>query len=203
MYNGTFQPMKFHLSPTPPESELPDGGASMAFGGYLALPSARTLLLNGNAVNLGARAFDLLILLLASKGTIVSKEAIMQYVWPTTTVDESNLRFQITSLRRALGEERDRIKTITGRGYLFVPDDAQVEAAAGPSERTGHMLDIPCATRKPAIVIIDENPENREALRRLLKPFNADVTSFVSIEAFRNSRSCSGPRGVTRSSKDR
>ncbi len=64
---------------------------------------------------------------------MVSKSDIVSRVWPTTVVDECNLRLQITKLRKALGEDRDLIKTVSGRGYLFaaeVPGE-DVESFAG------------------------------------------------------------------------
>jgi DNA-binding winged helix-turn-helix (wHTH) protein len=43
----------------------------------------------------------------------------VKLVWPTTIVEESNLRFQVAQLRKALAHDQDLIKTIPGRGYLF------------------------------------------------------------------------------------
>jgi DNA-binding winged helix-turn-helix (wHTH) protein len=59
---------------------------------------------------------------LLSRGKIVSKDEIVRHVWPTTCVEESNLRFQMASLRKVLGAYRDSIKTIPGRGYLLASD---------------------------------------------------------------------------------
>ncbi|WP_158624712.1 winged helix-turn-helix domain-containing protein [Caulobacter sp. 602-1] len=77
------------------------------------------LLRAGEPVEIGARAFDLLSTLLRARGRIVERADLMQAVWPTTIVDESNLRYQIGGLRRILGPDGDRIKNIPGRGYLF------------------------------------------------------------------------------------
>jgi DNA-binding winged helix-turn-helix (wHTH) protein len=89
---------------------------------------------NGTSVKLGSRAFDLLTKLATSGGKIVSKSDLVDYVWPSTFVDDSNLRFQMTSLRKALGDARDLIKTIPGRGYLFADTcRSQRGAAAGRS----------------------------------------------------------------------
>ena len=85
-------------------------------------PSSRLLLRHGVQVEIGGRAFDLLVALVQARGCVVSKEEIFRAVWPTTTVDESNLRFQVASLRRTLGRDRDLIKTIAGRGYFFAVD---------------------------------------------------------------------------------
>jgi len=96
----------------------------IAFRHFVALPGTRTLLCKGRAVVIGGRAFDLLLTLLRSRGEIVSKDEIMRQVWPALFVDECNLRFQMAMLRRVLGEDRDLIKTVTGRGYLMVDETA-------------------------------------------------------------------------------
>jgi DNA-binding winged helix-turn-helix (wHTH) protein len=166
----------------PPRSE---GPRPIAFGAFVAVPSARQLLRRGVPVDIGSRAFDLLMVLLRSAGEIVSKEEIVRHVWPSTIVDESNLRFQMTSLRKVLSEARDRIKTIPGRGYLFVADERDAIEPAPASPRKS------C---RPAIVIIDEDPDNREALHRLLQPFDAHIQSFVSVAAFLESSAAGQPR---------
>ena len=98
---------------------------AMSFGDFMVRPAERAVLFHGKPVEIGSRAFDLLVVLLRSSGEIVTKQEIMRHVWPSTIVDEGNLRFQMAMLRRALGRERDRIKTVTGRGYLFVPDSEE------------------------------------------------------------------------------
>ena len=150
----------------------------MRFGAFEILPAARTLLLRGMPVDLGSRAFDLLMTLVASRGEIVSKDAIMRAVWPTTTVDESNLRFQMTCLRRALRDERAKIKTVPGRGYLFV-----AERQSSTELAPGLMVGL-AAEDDPPIVIIDGDPENRELISRLLAATGARVTSFATVAAF-------------------
>lgn len=108
--------------------ELP---LDFSFGPFRLLPGSRTLLRDGRPVDCGSRAFDLLHILLASRGQIVSKDDIVRHVWPTTCVDESNLRFQMASLRKVLGVYRDAIKTIPGRGYLMASDWRAPEHTAG------------------------------------------------------------------------
>ena len=96
--------------------------ADLRFGPFRLLPRSRTLLQDDRPVDLGSRGFDLLHVLLLGRGRIVSKQEIVRHVWPTTSVDESNLRFQMACLRRVLGSFRDCIKTIPGRGYLLAAD---------------------------------------------------------------------------------
>ena len=121
-----------------------DRQRSITFDRFVAKPSTRTLLRDGRPLEIGGRAFDILTVLLTSRGEIVSKEDIIAYVWPTTTVDESNLRFQMAVLRKLLGNGRDLIKTIRGRGYLLVEDRdeapsdevAELKVFVGPRELT-------------------------------------------------------------------
>jgi DNA-binding winged helix-turn-helix (wHTH) protein len=91
-------------------------------------PAARMVLRDGVPVELGGRAFDLLMVLIEARGGIVSKDALMGRVWPSVTVIDSNLKVQLSLLRRALGAERWRVKTISGRGYLLVADDVPTAA---------------------------------------------------------------------------
>jgi TolB-like protein/DNA-binding winged helix-turn-helix (wHTH) protein/tetratricopeptide (TPR) repeat protein len=91
------------------------------------------------AVSLGSRALAVLSVLIEARGELVSKQAIMDAVWPGIAVEESNLTVQISALRRALDEGRkdgSSIQTIPGRGYRFAlairPTDQ--DAAPGASE---------------------------------------------------------------------
>jgi hypothetical protein len=57
------------------------------------------------------------------QGDLVSKDEIMQTVWPGTVVEDNNLTVQISALRRVLDQGRaegSRIQTVAGRGYRFV-----------------------------------------------------------------------------------
>jgi TolB-like protein/DNA-binding winged helix-turn-helix (wHTH) protein/Tfp pilus assembly protein PilF len=93
------------------------------------------------AVTLGSRSRDLLRLLVERPGELVSKDAIMDSVWPGTAVEEANLTVQIAALRRILDHDRERgscIQTVPGRGYRFVAPVNLVDAAAPPT------ADLPC-----------------------------------------------------------
>jgi DNA-binding winged helix-turn-helix (wHTH) protein len=171
-------------------------GKPIGFGEFIALPAARTLTRRGKTVALGGRAFDLLIVLLRSRGALVTREEIIRYVWPSTTVDESNLRFQMACLRKALGAARDYIKTVPGRGYLFIGDHSEDVGAE-------HSVSIPAArieTRhhhRPAIFVIDRDDVIRDALDRLLRPFDAQIASFASVEALLESATIVRHTGCT------
>lgn len=95
---------------------------ALRFRSFVVVPEARLLLRNGQPLELGSRAFDLLVILVRCQGQIVSKPTIINFVWPTTVVDESNIRFQMVLLRKVLGRDAGLIKTIPGRGYLLAVD---------------------------------------------------------------------------------
>ncbi|OXI92612.1 MULTISPECIES: winged helix-turn-helix domain-containing protein [Burkholderia] len=81
---------------------------------------------NGKLLRIGSRAFEILELLIRANGALVSKDEIMQRVWPHTVVEENNLQVHIASLRKALADDRNLIVTVPGRGYRLVieqPDD--------------------------------------------------------------------------------
>lgn len=98
------------------------GPQEFRFGRWCLVPRARLLLHDGREMEVGSRAFDLLHLLLLKRGFVVEKKEIVSFVWPNTIVEESNLRFQMATLRKALGGDRDLIKTIPGRGYIFAAE---------------------------------------------------------------------------------
>lgn len=110
----------------------------VTFRDFQVWPTARLLSRSGTNICIGSRAFDLLIILLQSRGSIVSKRSIMEYVWRLTIVDDSNLRFQVATLRKALGKDRDLIKTIPGQGYFFACDPAHSQDKLGYS--SGHKV---------------------------------------------------------------
>lgn len=107
---------------------------SIRVGEFELFPSERVLSAAGRPVELGARAFDLLSVLVESPGRLVTKAVLLERVWPKVIVDENNLPAQIASLRRVLGAQA--IRTVPGFGYrleLQVSHGA-VALAAAPAE---------------------------------------------------------------------
>ena len=108
----------------------------LAFGHFTLRLRARLLLADGEAVELGARAFDLLAAVVRGRGALLTKDTLLRQVWPGAIVEENNLHTQIGAIRRALGPARNAIVTVTGRGYRFglpvtsaVPSGAPAAAA--------------------------------------------------------------------------
>jgi TolB-like protein len=110
--------------------------ASHAFGEFVLDPGCG-LLRNGRAVALGQRGIALLEALLEARGSNVSKDALMERVWPGIAVEESNLTVQVAALRKALGPAPDGqewIATVPRVGYRFIRTTRETNVAASPPE---------------------------------------------------------------------
>jgi predicted ATPase/DNA-binding winged helix-turn-helix (wHTH) protein len=106
-----------------------DSSPSIEFGRFTVLRNRRELLADGAPVDLGGRAFDVLIALIDARGTLLTKDELIGRVWPDRVVEENNLQVQIAALRRALAGDRDLIRTIPGRGYQFAGQIAEAHEA--------------------------------------------------------------------------
>jgi Tol biopolymer transport system component/DNA-binding winged helix-turn-helix (wHTH) protein len=98
---------------------------SYQFGHFRLEPDARLLLHDGQPVTLTPKAFDTLLALVRQPGRVLTREELMQEVWPDTFVEEANLTVNISTLRKALGEHPTQhryIVTVPGRGYRFVAE---------------------------------------------------------------------------------
>ena len=93
---------------------------AIEFGRFRVLLRQRQLLADGAPVELGTRAFDLLLVLLEADGALVTKKELLSQVWLGIVVSEENLKVQIGHLRKALGADRNLIRTEFGRGYRFI-----------------------------------------------------------------------------------
>src|SRR6266851_7144744 len=123
--------------------------AAIEFGRFSVLPHRRELLAEGRPVELGGRAFDVLMVLIEASGAIVSKDALMNRVWPKRIIEENSLQAQISALRRAFGADRDLIRTIAGRGYQFTGEIRSVSASANAQATAGMPQPTPTPSPPP------------------------------------------------------
>ena len=107
---------------------------------------------DGERVALGARAFDLLVVLAERPGKLVSKNELLDLVWPGLVVEENNLHVQMAALRRALGAQQALIQTVPGRGYRFAGDviglQAPAEAVAAAAASAAPEIGLPAEMAK-------------------------------------------------------
>jgi non-specific serine/threonine protein kinase len=87
------------------------------FGRFELQPNQRRLLNDSHPVELGHRAFDVLLALVERAGQLVTKDQLLGLVWPGVVVEENNLQVQVSALRKILGAAA--IATTAGRGYCF------------------------------------------------------------------------------------
>ena len=118
------------------------------FDRFEVRPAERLLLVEGVPAVVGARAFDLLLCLLAHRDRVISKHEVLEIVWPGLVVEENNLSVQVSALRKLLGPKA--ITTIPGRGYRFSLDVRQ----GGTSPRSEGRQPRAAAIEKPTIAVL-------------------------------------------------
>ncbi len=119
-------------------------GAPLRFGPVELRPQERRLLVDGRAQALGARAFDLLLLLVEQRERVVTKRELLERVWPDLVVEESNLPVHVSALRKLLGPAA--IATIPGRGYRFTLASADPSDPASRRPTASPLPDRPAAS---------------------------------------------------------
>lgn len=104
----------------------------LRFGPFELLPIERQLRRDGRVLPVGARAFDVLQALIDERGRLVTKDQLLDRVWPGLVVEESNVQVQVSALRKALGAQA--IATVPGIGYRFAMalDDEAPELPRSP-----------------------------------------------------------------------
>src|SRR5262245_15608787 len=95
------------------------------FGPFRMDAAERLLSRDGAVVPLSPKAFDLLLALVERQGRLLEKNELMKLVWPDTFVEEANLSYTISLIRKALGEGAEAqqfIETVPKHGYRFVAE---------------------------------------------------------------------------------
>lgn len=99
---------------------------TLQFGRLTINMTSRSVHLDGQAISLSGNEFDLLLYLAAHAGQIQSRETLFKDLFKREYDGmDRMLDIRISRLRRKLGDEAEtaeRIKTVWGQGYLFVPD---------------------------------------------------------------------------------
>jgi predicted ATPase/DNA-binding winged helix-turn-helix (wHTH) protein len=112
------------------------------FGSFELQPDKRRLLKDGATISLRPRAFDLLAALVDRAGQLVTKDELLERVWPKTVVEEAALHVQVSALRKVLGA--DAITTVSGRGYQFTlpvtKDGGEANRASKPKHNLPYQL---------------------------------------------------------------
>src|SRR5437899_9783876 len=113
----------------------------------------RELKRDGLPVQLGSRARDILWVLAAANGEVVSKDELMTRVWPGLAVEENNIQVHISALRKALDDGKDGhsfVVTVPGRGYRLLGLEPQLLAEQRESSRNNNRT----ASERPSIAVL-------------------------------------------------
>ena len=93
------------------------------FGPFRLDVTERKLVCEQDMVALTPKAFDMLVALVGRAGHLVTREELLREVWRDTFVEEANLNYTVSLLRKALGDAPDEptyIQTISKQGYRFI-----------------------------------------------------------------------------------
>jgi DNA-binding winged helix-turn-helix (wHTH) protein/Tol biopolymer transport system component len=141
------------------------------FGPFQLDEKERLLRRQGVPVRLTPKAFDVLTILVAHAGTLVTRESLLKAVWPDTFVEEANLSYTMSLLRKALGDTHTPyryVQTVVGHGYRFVGAVTIVEVV-------------------DAVITVDPDPEVavseplRSGVRRSLLIFGGTTAIVVAM----------------------
>ena len=173
-----------HLHPRP---GIAAGDEIVEFGPFRLHMAGRLLQRNGVAVKVGSRSLDILIALVERAGDVLSRRELIARAWAGLVVDETNLRVNIASLRKCLGDGEGGARYVVnlpGRGYCFVAPVTRVPSQS-PSRELG-------ATRPPVSAAEHSLPE------RLGRLIGRDVSVQVLVELLAKHRFVSiiGPGGM-------
>ena len=146
----------------------PTRGDVYEFGPFRVDAGRHEVTRAGQVVALAPKPFALLLFLVRREGRVATREELVEALWPDTFVEESNLTFQVWTLRKALGEGSERwVETVPRCGYRLrtaargVPDPGPATNSTPPSHRTAARhgrsvtsiaVDVPGARPDPAVV---------------------------------------------------
>ena len=108
-------------------------------------PAEQLLLCDDKPVPLTPKAFQILCVLLQSKGRLLDKDDLIKRVWPNSFVEEANLSVNISALRKALGDTPNGqkfIATVPKRGYRFVMPVHEIQGVSQTETKPEDLVGI-------------------------------------------------------------
>src|SRR5262249_15366060 len=108
------------------------GGVAYRFGRFVLDCDTRELRRDGAEIRVSPKAFELLAMLVRNRTRAVSKAELLEKLWPSTFVEETNLASLAAEIRRALADDASApafLRTIHRFGYRFVSEVAESEPA--------------------------------------------------------------------------
>jgi DNA-binding winged helix-turn-helix (wHTH) protein/TolB-like protein/Tfp pilus assembly protein PilF len=127
-------------------------GSFYEYGPFRLDPAEHRLTREGSPVSLAPKAFELLLVLVQNPGRLLTKQQIMEALWPGSFVEEANLTVSISLLRKALGEKEGNlryIETVPKKGYRFIASVREVEGPDPSPPEEGHSRETQIAQTQP------------------------------------------------------
>lgn len=174
-----------------------------SFAEFILNTSSRKLFHRNEIINISARAYEILLLLIKNQGEVMTKESLLQEIWADSYVEESNLAVHISALRRVLGEkcgERKFIETVSGRGYCFVMPVKLLKKIPSKTIKNTNLTSFKsCLFNELSIAVMPFDFKNKEdeyfadgitenLIGNLSKLPNLKVTAFSAIKKYRDSK---------------
>lgn len=158
------------------------------FGPFTLDADERLVSRDGTALAMTPKVFDTLLHLVRNQGRVLTKDELVQKIWPDTFVEEVNLAVNISTLRRLLGEgpqDGRYIVTVSGRGYRFV---APVHAISATGKKLFEDPTAPEPVRETSVATVrDIEVEGDDLTEPHLEPGGQDV-SAVAFSPNRSNR---------------
>jgi adenylate cyclase len=163
--------------------------------GRLRLDLARHELRRGETpVRLGGRALEILCVLAAADGTVVTKDDLLARVWAGTAVAENNIHVHISALRKALAEDGESwIVTVPGRGYRLLRSPEPAAADTSAARRSFPVPDEPSLAVLP-FLNLSGNPEQEYFADGIVDDIITGLSRYPSLFVIARS-SCFTYRG--------
>jgi len=117
------------------------GRNSFTFEGYTLDLNRGCLLGRAGEIELRPKSFELLRYLIENAGRLISKDELVNAIWPNVIVNDDSLAQCVSDLRNALGDsDRRIIKTVTRRGYVFTAEVSSEKVRERPTRRLAAIL---------------------------------------------------------------
>ncbi len=130
------------------------------FGRFTLHVAERTLVRDGERIPLSPKAFDTLVVLVENNGRLVTKESLIQSLWPDSFVEENNLNQYISLLRKSLGKDSvgsQHIETVPRRGYRFLCNVERMDEFPGSD-----IFEMVVARHSQTSIVIEEQEITEE-----------------------------------------
>lgn len=150
-------------------------------------PARRTLARSGTPVSISPKTFEVLTYLVSNPGRVVTKDELLNAVWPGSFVEEGNLTQHVFALRKVLADRASFVVTVPGRGYQFtaeVEETTLPEAALAPDRVAQPDEFLVRQTHVHTEIVVEESPPGTSSrLRRLLWSFSVAALSAALLLA--------------------